>query len=56
MLTLEKDIKENPEVKLKLIAEKFGVSTTAIWGALKKIKITRKKKNCVIEKGIEKKE
>ncbi len=46
---LEKDIKENPEAKLKLIAEKFGVSTTAIWGALKKIKITRKKKNCVIE-------
>lgn len=41
---LEKYIKENPEVKLKLIAEKFEVSTTAIWTALKKMKITRKKK------------
>ena len=41
---LEKYIKANPEVKLKLIAEKFEVSTTAIWTALKKMKITRKKK------------
>ena len=47
---LEKYIKESPEVKLKLIAEKFGVSTTAIWAALKKIK------NFVTEKGTEKKE
>ncbi|NES80703.1 MAG: helix-turn-helix domain-containing protein, partial [Moorea sp. SIO2B7] len=30
---LEKDIKENPEAKLKQRAEKFGVSTTAIWAA-----------------------
>ncbi len=44
---LEKDIKENPEVKLKLITEKFGISTTAIWGALKKIKITRKKRTAL---------
>jgi len=53
---LEKYIKENPEVKLKLVAEKFGVSTTAIWTTLKKMKITRKKKNFVIKKEIEKKE
>ena len=53
---LEKYIKANPEVKLKLIAEKFEVSTTAIWTALKKMKITRKKKNFVTKKEVEKKE
>ncbi len=53
---LEKYIQQNPDVKLKLIAEKFGVSTTAIWAALKKMKITRKKNSFVIKKGIEKKE
>lgn len=52
---LEKDIKENPEVKLKRRREKFGVSKTTIWGALKKIKITRNKNNYVIDKRIEKK-
>ena len=41
---LSKDIQENPEATLKQRAEKFGVSTTAIFKALKKMKITRKKK------------
>lgn len=53
---LSKDIQENPEARLKQRAEKFGVSTTAIFKALKKMKITRKKKNYVIEKEVEKKE
>ncbi|NES86241.1 MAG: hypothetical protein F6K10_35455 [Moorea sp. SIO2B7] len=44
MEELEKDIKENPEAKLKPRAEKFRVSTTAIWTALKKRNITRKKR------------
>lgn len=52
---LSKDIQENPEARLKQRAEKFGVSTTAIFKALKKMKITRKKKNYVIEKEVEKK-
>ena len=52
---LSKDIQENPEARLKQRAEKFGVSTTAIFKALKKMKITKKKKNYVIEKEVEKK-
>ena len=53
---LLKDIQENPEARLKQRAEKFGVSITAIFKALKKMKITRKKKNDVIKKEVEKKE
>jgi hypothetical protein len=41
---LLKDIQENPESRLKQRAEKFGVSTTAIFKAIKKMKITRKKR------------
>jgi len=41
---LLKDIQENPETRLKQRAEKFGVSTTAIFKAIKKMKITRKKR------------
>jgi transposase len=52
---LSKDIQENPEARLKQRAEKFGVSATAIFKALKKMKITRKKKNYVIKKEVEKK-
>jgi hypothetical protein len=52
---LLKDIQENPESRLKQRAEKFGVSTTAIFKAIKKMKITRKKKNYVIGKEVEKK-
>jgi hypothetical protein len=41
---LEKDVKQNPESRLADRAKKFGVNTTAIFYALKKImKITRKK-------------
>jgi putative transposase len=42
---LSKDIQENPEARLKQRAEKFGVSKTAIFKALKKMKITRKKRS-----------
>lgn len=55
-LALEKDIQENPETRLKQRAQKFGVSTTAIYHAMKRMKITRKKKNFVISKEIEPKE
>ena len=41
---LEKDVKLNPDEKLIERGKKFGVHTTAIWYALKKMKITRKKK------------
>ena len=40
---LEKDVKQNPESKLADRAKKFGVNTTAIFYALKRMKITRKK-------------
>ena len=53
---LEKDVKQNPESKLADRAKKFGVNTTAIFYALKRMKITIKKNNCVMEKEIEKKE
>ena len=53
---LEKDVKQNLESKLADRAKKFGVNTTAIFYALKRMKITRKKNNCVMEKEIEKKE
>jgi len=49
-------VEENPEARLIERARKFGVRARAICYALKKMKITRKKKNFVIEKGIEKKE
>lgn len=51
---LEKDVEENPDARLVDRAQKFGVHPSAICYALKKIKITRKKKNYVTEKGIEK--
>ena len=41
---LEKDVKLNPDAKLIERAEKFGVHPSAIWYALKRMKITRKKK------------
>ena len=47
------DIQENLEARLKQRAEKLGVSTTAIFKAIKTIKITRKKKNYVIEKEVD---
>ena len=53
---LRKDVEENPEARLIERARKFGVRASAICYALKKMKITRKKKNFVIKKGIEKKE
>ena len=40
---LEKDVKQNPESRLADRAKKFGVNTTAIFYALKIMKITRKK-------------
>ena len=41
---LRKDVEQNPESKLVERAEKFGVSVSAISHALKKMKITRKKR------------
>ncbi|EGJ28394.1 transposase [Moorena producens 3L] len=41
---LEQDVKENPDAKLIERAKKFGVRPSAIFYALKKMKITRKKK------------
>lgn len=41
---LEKDVKENPDSKLVERAKKFGVHPSAIFSAMKKMKITRKKK------------
>ena len=40
---LEKDIKQNPESKLADRDKKIGVNPTAIFYALKRTKITRKK-------------
>jgi putative transposase len=42
---LEKDVQENPDAKLIERAKKFGVQPSAICYALKKIKITRKKRS-----------
>jgi excisionase family DNA binding protein len=53
---LERDVKENPDAKLIERAKKFGVRPSAICYALKKIEITRKKKNFAIKKEIGKKE
>ena len=41
---LEKDVAENPELRLIDRAKKFGVKPSAIFYALKKIKINRKKR------------
>ncbi len=41
---LRKDVEENPDSKLADRARKFGVRTNAIFYALTKMKITRKKK------------
>jgi putative transposase len=53
---LRKDVEENPDTQLADRAQKLGVRPSAICYALKKMKITRKKKNYVIEREIEKKE
>ena len=52
---LEKDVKQNSQSKLSDKAKKFGVNQPAIFYALKRMKITRKK-NFVIDKETEKKE
>ena len=41
---LSKDVQENPDARLRDRAEKFGVRPSAICYALKKMEITRKKK------------
>jgi putative transposase len=51
---LEKDVEENPNDRLVTRAKKFRVHPSAISYALKKMKITRKKKNYVTKKEIEK--
>lgn len=47
---LRKDVEENPDTKLSDRAKKFGVRTSAIWYALKKMNITRKKRTKVQRK------
>ena len=41
---LEKDVQENPDTKLVDRAKKFAVDPSGIFSAMKKMKITRKKK------------
>jgi putative transposase len=41
---LRKDVEQNPDSKLADRAQKFGVRTNAIFYALNKMKVTRKKK------------
>lgn len=53
---LDQDVTENPDLRLIDRAKKFGVTPSAIFYALKKIKVQRKKNNFVIEKGMEHKE
>jgi putative transposase len=52
---VRKDVEQNPDLKLSDRAKKFGVRTNAVWYAIEKMKITRKKKISDIEKEIEKK-
>ena len=53
---LKKDVEKKPEARLVERAKTFSVRPSAICYALKKMKITRKKKNFAIKKEIEKKE
>jgi len=53
---LEKDVKENPDTKLIDRAKKFGVRPSAIFYALKEMKITLKKKKFVTRRETEKQE
>ena len=53
---LDQDVTENPDLRLIDRAKKFHVTPSAIFYALKKIKIKRKKNNFVIEKEIDTKE
>jgi transposase len=47
---LSKYVKQNPESKLSHRAKKFGVNPTAIFYALTRIKITKKKQLCYRER------
>jgi putative transposase len=47
---LKKDVEENPDLRLIDRAKKFNVTTNAIFFALKKMNITRKKNSYVIGK------
>lgn len=49
---LKKYIEENPDAFLSEIAEKFSVTEQAIFYALKRLKITRKKRQLFTKKGI----
>lgn len=53
---LEKDVAQNRDLRLIDRAKKFGVSPSAIFYALKKMKINRKKNSFVIKREIDKKE
>ena len=43
-VVLRKDVEENPDITLKARADKFNVAPSSICRALKKMNITRKKK------------
>lgn len=47
---LERDVQENPDARLIDRAKKFNVGINTIFYALKKMNITRKKKNFVTKK------
>lgn len=47
---LKKDVQQNPDLRLIDRARNFNVTINAIFFALKKMKITRKKNNYVIKK------
>lgn len=53
---VEKDVQQNPDLRLVERAVKFGVQPASILYALSKMKITRKKNNFVIKKEIGKNE
>jgi putative transposase len=42
---VRKDVEQNPALKLSDRAKKFGVRTNAVWYAIEKMKITRKKRS-----------
>ena len=51
---LKKDIAENPDAFLRELAEKYGCTESAIFYALKKLKITIKKRLLPIQKNLRK--
>jgi len=53
---LKEYVKTNPDAFLEEIANHFGVTSPGIFAALKRLKITRKKRLTFTKKGVRKKE